>query len=516
MAKITGNTCSVITLFPLNVECSPTNASTNLSLDGSIQLFINGGTAPYNVTWSNGQHGQFLDNLSAGTYTATVVDYYGDYTATTECEVGYDSFFISKLDNCKTGDSIYLTGLTLTENVYTFSGVKGCYQYDDSVLYTGQSYSSLTISNIYETCLECQTPDPTPIAQIDMCLNNTEDYFDFTTSGTDVNGNFVWTSGAMTLSYNTNGYWEITPWSPGGTMRLYQSPASNYPLGIWTNSNGTLTTSWNMDEGVCTGPELILTANASSPICAGGTGSVDLTAQNGLPPYQYSIQGVTSLQSTGLFTNLSPGTYTGLVQDNNGDSANTTFTIGFGSNSQVYTVSITRSNISTINNSVNNSLRKTYDYSINISPSLPSGLTVSFNLLLNHTREKYGELPNTSSVVFDDTFIINKNGGSVSTTNSIFFNSPGRQCGTNTGSVTTYSTTSTTITMVSGDVVNGQLSTTVDLNTLGTDCNCKTGGDYITILNLTNVTIQGDQCSEVTSPVRGLDMQVIKEDCIVG
>lgn len=519
MAKITGNTCSVVTIFPLTVECNPTNASTNISTDGSIELYVNGGTAPYSITWQNGQHGQNLNNLSAGTYTATVVDYYGDYTATTECEVGYDSFFLSKLDNCKTGTPIYLTGYTFDNNIYTFGEIEGCYEFDTTVLYTSQSYSSLTVNNIYDTCLECQGPDPTPVAEIDMCLSNDASgegvQYTFTTVSVDVNGNFVWQSGLMTLQYNTNGYWEITPWLPGGTMRLYQSPASNYPLGLWTNSNGTFTYTWSMDEGVCTTLPISLSANPTDPNCAGETGTVNLTAQGGTPPYQYSIQGITPLQSTGLFTNLSTGTYTGLVQDNNGDTANTTFTINVGGSGQLYTVSLTRGNISTTNNTVNNSLTKSYNYNVNISPSLPAGLTVSFNIRVNHSREKYGKQPNSNSVTFSDTFTVNKNGTPVSTNNSPVLGTLGRICGEYVGSISTYTTTTSTITMTGSDTVSGSLSTTVDLNTLGNDCSCKTGGDYDTTLSLMNVTIAGDNCSEVSGMIGNLPMEVVKEDCIV-
>lgn len=42
--------------------------------DGSIQLGISGGTAPYNYTWSNGLSSKDLYNLTGGTYTVTVTD----------------------------------------------------------------------------------------------------------------------------------------------------------------------------------------------------------------------------------------------------------------------------------------------------------------------------------------------------------------------------------------------------------------------------------------------------------
>ncbi|MEZ4919308.1 MAG: SprB repeat-containing protein [Saprospiraceae bacterium] len=42
--------------------------------NGSIDLSVNGGTAPYTYTWSNGSTTEDLNNLSAGTYCVTVSD----------------------------------------------------------------------------------------------------------------------------------------------------------------------------------------------------------------------------------------------------------------------------------------------------------------------------------------------------------------------------------------------------------------------------------------------------------
>src|SRR5690606_29352711 len=42
--------------------------------DGSIQLNITGGTAPYTIHWSNGATTTSISNLTAGGYTVTVTD----------------------------------------------------------------------------------------------------------------------------------------------------------------------------------------------------------------------------------------------------------------------------------------------------------------------------------------------------------------------------------------------------------------------------------------------------------
>ena len=78
MSVLQKNECGVQTILPLGVECNVVDASTPLSLDGTIYLNITGGSTPYTVTWNNGSNTQNLYSVSAGTYTATVVDFNAD------------------------------------------------------------------------------------------------------------------------------------------------------------------------------------------------------------------------------------------------------------------------------------------------------------------------------------------------------------------------------------------------------------------------------------------------------
>ena len=88
------NDCNVFTITPLVVDCNVTNVSGKEdSANGEITLSILGGTPPYTIIWSypNGkdiQGSQTISNLSVGTYTATVRDYYSDFVVTTSCVVG--------------------------------------------------------------------------------------------------------------------------------------------------------------------------------------------------------------------------------------------------------------------------------------------------------------------------------------------------------------------------------------------------------------------------------------------
>jgi hypothetical protein len=88
------NECGVLTVFNLNVSCTGTNPTSPSSQDGQVTLSINGGTPPYTIYWINNNTNTTINNnsinltnLSDGSYTAVVTDYYGDYTSTTTCDL---------------------------------------------------------------------------------------------------------------------------------------------------------------------------------------------------------------------------------------------------------------------------------------------------------------------------------------------------------------------------------------------------------------------------------------------
>lgn len=60
--------------FILESTLTKTDLSCHNGTDGSAQVQVTGGTAPYFVSWSNGASGTTASNLTAGTYTITIQD----------------------------------------------------------------------------------------------------------------------------------------------------------------------------------------------------------------------------------------------------------------------------------------------------------------------------------------------------------------------------------------------------------------------------------------------------------
>ena len=82
------NECGIVTILPMSVVCESSPPSVWGLEDGEVSVSISGGTAPYTVTWlNNGNVSPALEMVGNGSYTATTVDFYGDYTATTVCDI---------------------------------------------------------------------------------------------------------------------------------------------------------------------------------------------------------------------------------------------------------------------------------------------------------------------------------------------------------------------------------------------------------------------------------------------
>ncbi|MBN1183272.1 MAG: T9SS type A sorting domain-containing protein [Bacteroidales bacterium] len=64
--------------FPLDVQVSSKNVTCNASNDGMIDLTVNGGIAPYIITWTTNDSAQSLINLAAGDYSVKITDQIGN------------------------------------------------------------------------------------------------------------------------------------------------------------------------------------------------------------------------------------------------------------------------------------------------------------------------------------------------------------------------------------------------------------------------------------------------------
>ena len=369
------NQCNVITLLPLGVSCETTSPSSVDSADGSITLIITGGTAPYTgITWSNGVTGTTsLFNLKAGIYSATVVDYYGDFTASTTCSVFAPTptpTITPTPTLTPSSTPIPYTGLCVTFTVENYLNYQ--YQFNYNTVVNGRpSWTASTVDN------------------------------SITTSG-----------GTLNMSYdNTLGQWIINGFS---STQWYPSSSSitSPPLSNWVTNGNSPVNTVVVTSGTCpTYTPMVVVPLTNSTTCANSNdGSICISVYNGSGSFVYSIDGGVTTGTTNCFYDLGYGTYSVYVKDVI-TSATTT-----------QNVTVQNLNINTVVNleytqTVNTTLQSTntsrstkQSYSLNTG-DIPNGTTVnlSFNLSDVFFVCEPGDATNSNSY-----FVISKNGSPLS------------------------------------------------------------------------------------------------------
>ena len=525
MGQLSGNSCNIITILPLGLDCDSINASTPESTNGLIALFITGGTSPYNVSWNNGSQGTLLTNLSPGNYTATVVDYYGDFTATTTCTVGFDSFYIETFEDCKTpGNFIYyladLVNPLSGGSVYQLTTQIGCWTNSGTTLYTGQTYIGnfpIVSDGPFTGCTEClPPPTPTPVYPNDLCLQLTQGtnitQFNFS-SGSTINGYPSWTSNTQTMYYNTGlTQWNVSGWTYAGG--LYLPSPSIPPVGSWTITGPlAFTSSVYVSSGVCQAPPLTMTVSKTNPTCSTtSNGSITITPNGGLSPYTYSIDSV-NYQISNSFIGLSSGVYTVYVKDINNTIVSQTVTLVPQQLFQNYNVSLVLTPGTNIN--VGTTTTKTSTWTINVSPyPLPVGTTISMDLLFNINTTAY--TLTSPLMVYTNTITKNQTGtftiSSGTTTTPIGSTSYNPICEGGFIDLSAY-TTSYNVQLSGSGTISGTIVQYIDTPCVRTE-HCNLFGNIKDSVNIQNITITPTLCKSVNSSVLPQEVTLTKTGLI--
>jgi hypothetical protein len=508
MAQLSANTCNIVTLFPVEVESTITNASNPESTNGSIQLFVEGGTAPYYISWSNGQQGAFLNNLSPGDYTATVIDYYGDFTATTIQTVGYNSFYLDVFENCETSGSYvyYLAqfpSIFTTGKTYSLTTQTGCWEYTGTTLYSSQSYieaPASILSGPFDDCASC-LPTPNPVVTYPEYICLQQNYSPFTQytfeSGATINGLPSWSETGSTtwvMYYNTgNTRWEVSGFTPGN---LVLNKLTAPPIGNWNQLGSDFT--WTSISGVCGNQILSLSLNLSNPSCqTSGDGSILMVGSGGVPPYQYSLNG-SIYQNSAYFANQNSGPGTAYMKDSTNLLVTQPYVLTNEVESQTYVVTINPSFTTPI--TTTSSSNKSMLYSIDVSPALSIYDTLTFDLTItnNQTFRSNASLgPSITTTISPLTttgnVTINSSGVTATTGSATINNCDGYN--STSANTTTYNISINGPTNISG-TINSIVGVPIT-NQVG----CALQGATENQVSITNLSISSSLCNNVNISV---------------
>ena len=514
------NECDVITIFPMGVTCSVIQPSSDTSFDGAAALIITGGTPPYTVAWDSGSFAPALNNLSVGEYKATVTDYYNDFTAFTKCVLTAETtnfsgmcFVVSGVvDNnvvyistdslgLKNGKPYYKLQYGTTILGYVFwSQSQGVWIFCESLDCQGSFYESLSNSGLYPSgdtwtvsgstnyFIEesypgnCNIPSipkvngplcatlvvrSTKIGQLTEAIQIDLD------PSNEINGQPSWSSstGQYVIYWNTGStpsQWTMTGYSNPSVLLINNDP-SDPPISNWQVLGTPSVYSLDVINGQCsTAYTISVSANVNNAVC-GTNGSIIVSASGGQVPYEYSINGGVTYQTSPIFNGLTPGNYGVFVRDVN-------TTIGSVANVIVgNTPSVTYNLTLNVNYSLNT-------FSIT-TPVLPAGVTVTFDLVQSSTFNYY---PTTLSPLptYNNITTITGTGPMTLSSTSLNTYPLGGPCtADNPITVTQQNNIYTnTITMGSNQTVSGTITNSVINNPTG-PCELAAGYYQLTITN---------------------------------
>lgn len=260
---------------PISMTNVQVTAEGCAGLGGTIQVELGGGTPDYDVAWSNGIHSPYLDNLTAGTYSAVVTDANGCTFSTGAIEVDSPTYPLafanaSSAITC-TEPSLSLDGNgSSVGNQYTYfwstndgNIVSGYNTLNDCVVNAAGNYTIMVVDG-NNNCTASETAvvtanQATPSASAGppaslTCASSQTTLNGVGPSGptysilwSTVGGNIV--SGATTLTPLVNG-------------------AGTYTLSITNNANGcagtsstTVTSNIALPNASATGGQLTCTSN---------------------------------------------------------------------------------------------------------------------------------------------------------------------------------------------------------------------------------------------------------------
>jgi len=447
MSSSTANTnsCQVFTVQPMGLTCVTNDVTTYNGTDGSMFLYITGGTSPYTIQWSNGASDvTFMSGLTTGTYTATVVDFYGDYTASTSCVVG-------------------------------------------------QPVASPT-----PTPTPTPSPTPPPSYPSNVCLTLTSSPYtqlEFDYQGT-VNGYPSWSGTSGDVIYDTsNTRWVVSGYSSNNLRKL---TTATVPTGTWTEF-GT-SQSWNMVTGTCATQSLSMNVLTTDETCIrSSNGTATINAYGGVSPYTYSLDNVTFV-GTNIFYNLPSGNGTVYVKDSSGTTISQNFLIGSGNLSQTYTLNIATT--TTINSSATYNKSKTVNWTATVSPALPLGVDLSADIIISNLFTNYYYGSQNASFTSGSTVSATGNATITVGTDYLPLTAGIRQCGggpelgwSNTGFTKTHN-----VTFQGGGsgTITGTDTFTVS-HSAPLSLTCPVYGYNYYSVSSQNVTLTGTNCGNATS-----------------
>jgi arylsulfatase A-like enzyme len=295
-----------------------TNVVCNGNTSGSIQLNFTGNTAGYSFLWNDGHTTQNRTNLLAGTYSVTISDGNGCLTVVSKTITQPTAIIINgSATNATCGSNNGAISLNINGGTAPFS-----FLWNNGL--TVQNPSSLAAANysvIVTDTNGCTSQFSTVVntlgAPIASSVATSVKCFGEATGSILLNINY----GTAPFSFLWNN--GLTVQNPNGLV------AGNYVVTV-TDANGCTTiTTTNITQS----NTIAVSANESNASCGQSNGTISLSVNGGLEPFNYSWNTGNSMKD---LSNLAAGTYSVTITDANNCT-------------KIYAASISNTNAATAN-----------------------------------------------------------------------------------------------------------------------------------------------------------------------
>jgi len=324
----------------LAADFNGSNTSCSGIADGSIDLAVGGGTAPFNYAW-NGPNGLIANSediaaLEAGDYAVDVTDANGcnananiTLIASPVLSIGVQAVTLPG------GNHISCSGVSDGAIDLTIGGGTAPYTiaWTDGV---GFNSNSEDISGIGAGFYQATVTDVNGCSQTASTLLTAPTPLDVTAVLSSVNGNNVTCNGATDGSIDLTVNGSVGPytilWSTGSTDEdLVAITSGTYEVTV-TDLNGcSLSNSYTLTAPATVLIDLTsaLQPGGNNILCAGGTdGNIDAAISGGTTPYDITWSGPNGFTTNSTsITALSAGTYDLVVTDANGCSQTSSTTL---------------------------------------------------------------------------------------------------------------------------------------------------------------------------------------------
>ncbi len=311
--------------------------------DGSIDIIVEGGVQPYNYSWSNGSTAEDISSLSAGTYEVVVTDSNGD-TAMASFSLAepapMDIAEVIDDPDCNVLSGVLDGGIDITASggtapySYNWSGTNVNIIVEDQYGLGSGTYSiTITDANGCEVSASYTLKEP-PAVEVSGVTNE----LDCNADNGPANGQIDLTvTGGQGASEGDYTYEWTTPDGSG----VYQTDSDQYIL-----SAGSYTV-YVTDANGCTGKEsfvvnqpniIEIESEIDLPLCGTANGRITLEVSGGIGNYSYdwtTTNGNITSPGAARQYDLSPGTYSVTVTDDNGCTADESFDIIYANGTEV-------------------------------------------------------------------------------------------------------------------------------------------------------------------------------------